>query len=424
MSVVGKHKCWSPDRFNNINALNQKSEMSERKNILLFLGSGVSYKTGLPSAKTITDEILNGQWHRDGDSNFYPGKHFNYAFDKTDKTPKLQIFLQYIKTYADKYFFSRGENEANYEDIFYIVKQIHDEITGESSNPAIELFIVHINEKYKFESNPDFNYLGTPQSLEDISWKCIDFINCAIWKMLSTRNEAIGFDLIGEIINAIGAKEISIATLNHDTLLEKFLEKINIHYVDGFDKPDGDFCVFNPDVYKYDKGNIKLFKLHGSINIYKFRHFVEKEKTTYDFFAKFIGENHWRGKNRNGNVISNIKPYPLFLTGTGNKLESYQQNSIFRRIHLKFYEVLDETNFIIMSGYGWNDKGINTYLFEWIMSSPEKRLILLHENPELLEESKSGMWHSYDDLVKWGRLIPIKKWMSDTKLEDISKYLN
>ena len=76
-----------------------------------------------------------------------------------------------------------------------------------------------------------------------------------------------------------------------------------------------------------------------------------------------------------------------------------------------------------MSGYGWNDKGINTYLFEWILTSQKRKLILLHENPESIKESKSAMWHRYDDLIKWGRLIPIKKWMSNTSLNDILEYL-
>ena len=53
-----------------------------------------------------------------------------------------------------------------------------------------------------------------------------------------------------------------------------------------------------------------------------------------------------------------------------------------------------------------------------------RKIIFLHEDPESIKDSKSAMWHRYDDLIKWGRLIPVKSWMSDTKLNDISKYLN
>ena len=43
--------------------------------------------------------------------------------------------------------------------------------------------------------------------------------------------------------------------------------------------------------------------------------------------------------------------------------------------------------------------------------------------PESIKKSRSFMWHRFDDLVKWGRLIPVKKWMSDTKLSDIEKHI-
>ena len=74
-----------------------------------------------------------------------------------------------------------------------------------------------------------------------------------------------------------------------------------------------------------------------------------------------------------------------------------------------------------MSGYGWNDRGINGRLFEWILSSSDKRLFLLHENPEekIKNNSKSAMWHRYDDLVNDGRLIPIKKWLSDVTMDEL-----
>jgi len=42
---------------------------------------------------------------------------------------------------------------------------------------------------------------------------------------------------------------------------------------------------------------------------------------------------------------------------------------------------------------------------------------------ESIKKSRSFMWHRFDDLVKWGRLIPVKKWMSDTKLSDIEKHI-
>jgi len=48
----------------------------------------------------------------------------------------------------------------------------------------------------------------------------------------------------------------------------------------------------------------------------------------------------------------------------------------------------------------------------------------MSEKPEDLKKySRSSLWHRYDDLVKDNRLIPIKKWFSDVKYEEIKEYL-
>jgi hypothetical protein len=391
-------------------------------NIILFLGSGVSYETGLPDTKTITEELLNGDWFMHSDSNFYRGKSHNAYDAKFDITPKLQSLLKYIAEYSTDYLKNRRKNDVNYEDIFYLVKQIHNEAMHESDNPAIKLFIEHLNNKYNFINNPDFKIHGHSQKLSDVFWKCEDFINCVIWSLLSTNNFPIGFDFIGELINKKEMENINIVTLNHDLLVEKYLNKLGYKYIDGFSKSDGDFCLFMPQLYDEQAEKIKLFKLHGSLDWYRIRDYIEEEETTYDLYAKIVNNDHWHCKNSKGKMLSVLESYPIFLTGTYNKQSDYSWG-IIRYVHLKFFEQLSKNNIIIMSGYGWNDKGINTYLFEWIMTSQKRKLILLHENPESLKESKSAMWHRYEDLIKWGRLIPIKKWMSDIKLDDITEYL-
>lgn len=392
-------------------------------NVILFLGSGVSYKTGLPNTNIITEQLLNGDWWRHSDSNFYKGINRNEYFAKFDITPKLQGILRYIKEYSDNYLKDRRVNESNYEDIYYLVKQIHNEASHESDNPGLKPFIEHLNSKFNFTDNPDFKEHGHSQSISDIFWKCEDFINCVVWDQLSTRNKPVGFNLVGDLINEKNIGQINIVTLNHDLLIERYLKEINCDFTDGFTEPDGDICYFKPQLYESQTGKVNLFKLHGSLDWYRVRDYVEEENTTYDLYAKLVGKDHWRCKNSKGKMLSPLESYPIFITGTYNKQSDYSYG-IVRYVHLKFFEKLSNTNIIIMSGYGWNDKGINTYLFEWIMTSQNRKIILLHEDPESIKDSKSAMWHRYDDLIKWGRLILVKSWMSDTKLNDISKYLN
>lgn len=393
--------------------------------ILFFLGSGVSYKTGLPDTKTITNRLLNGEWHQHTDSNFYPGKHNNEYFQITDITPKIQKFLKFIKEYANSYLKQRGIDESNYEDIYFIVHQLHNELSMETDNPALKPFIDYLEKELDIHNNPDFSELDIQLDFKNFCWKAEDFINCVIWHTVYTKNPIEGFDLIKEIIESNKFEKIDIASLNHDLLIERFFSENKIEFCDGFSEADGDYCFFIPDSYREAKEKVRLFKLHGSINWYRLRHYEKETNTTTDFYIKLLpGKDHWRVYNSKGELIGNtLEAYPIFLTGTINKLSDYNFG-IVRAVHLRFDEVLFEHNTIIMSGYGWNDKGINGRLQEWIMTSNDRKLILLHEDPESIKKSRSFMWHRYDDLVKWGRLIPVKKWMSDTKLSDIEKYID
>lgn len=392
-------------------------------NVLFFLGSGISLKSGLPDTKTITDQVLNGQWHAHTDRNFYPGQNPNDYFRETDITPKIQTFLKYLKEYSDDYYKGRGGFEANYEDIFYLVRQIHDELTYESDNPGIKLFIEHLQNKYNFGSNPDFSHFDMPLDFKEFIWYCEDFINCVVWQSVSTTTTPQGLELITEVISSGKFDKVDIATLNHDLLTEKQLEDLGIKFADGFAAPNGDYCQFEPSVYSDPNSKVRMFKLHGSANWYRIRsEYDPVKKEQIDFYAKVL-RNHFRMTDGKGNFIgSTLEHYPIFLTGTMNKLADYNFG-IIRTIHLIFDQVLYDHNVIIMSGYGWNDKGINGRLQEWLLSSNEHKIILLHEDPESIKKSKSFMWHRYDDLIKWGRLIPVRKWLSDTKLSDIIKLI-
>ena len=73
-----------------------------------------------------------------------------------------------------------------------------------------------------------------------------------------------------------------------------------------------------------------------------------------------------------------------------------------------------------MSGYGWNDRGINGRLMEWLHSAEEKHLILMHEKLDDLESySRSSLWNRYRPLVDAGRIAPIPKWLENVELEEL-----
>ena len=284
--------------------------------------------------------------------------------------------------------------------------------------PLIEPFIerLHYNLKRQniYAPIPPIN---NTIDLDFLLNRSISLIQNVVWNCLPRYTDPIGLDLLHDIYE--NTEYLDIATLNHDLLVENFLDSKQIEYCGGFGKQEGDVRYFQSELY--DKGNkTNLFKLHGSINWYRFR--STKDGNTIDKYGMAVGRDHWHLKDENGHFVTNLDGYPLFLTGSNNKMLDYNFG-IYRILHAKFDRSLKRKRIMVMSGYGWNDRGINGRLFEWLGSSINNRLILLHENPDDLKKySRSALWHRYDDLISDGRLIPITKWFLEVKFSDIEEY--
>ncbi len=391
--------------------------------IILFLGSGISYSSGIPSVSEITDDALTGSWHDRTDQNFARGKHPSKNIEKSNNVYKIQSVLKIIKNVSDHYYIERERPKSNYEDLFYICKQIVDNELREIDNPAIDPFIELINNKITELCDPIFNKPEIRIDLKLLAQRACDYLQCVVWNSIGYGVEPTGLDVISKISTNGLFDKTSIITLNHDLLIEKELNKSRINYADGFGQQNGDVKFFQPELFSQRTNTVSLLKLHGSINWCTFR--IEKENgDVEDRYGLALKSDLDHCRDDNGRYYMNISARPLLLIGSYNKLMAYNFG-IFRQLNNEFDKALSKSHTIIMSGYGWNDRGINGRLFEWLFEDRKNRILLLHENPEISikDNSKSAMWHRYDDLVQQNQLIPIKRWMSDVTLESIKSIL-
>jgi len=391
-------------------------------NIILFLGSGISFPTGLPNVNQITESLLNDKWFDHSDLTFVKGEHPSVYLRSQNIVPKLQSFLRIIKEDNDKFLKTRYNRTSNYEDLFYICDQIYSHESGEIDNPALIPFIEYLTKRTREICIPIPSRPEQEINLKFLADRSCDLIQNVVWHSLSTNKKPVGMDFLIELANSKEIENLFVFTLNHDLLIEKTLSNNNIPFIDGFGTNDGEIRYFNPNLYS-NTGKIYLFKLHGSINWYRFRIYDDNNNVTIDKYGMLIGNDPNHVKDKEGNFIDNISIHPIFLTGSYNKLYSYNFG-IFHILSCLFDDFLSKSNLLIISGYGWNDKGINGRLFQWLRSSLKNKIILLHREPEekIKKGSKSPMWHSYDDLVKNRRLIPVKKWLSEANFEQIKQY--
>ena len=384
--------------------------------MILFLGSGTSLPTGLPAVGNILNQVLQNPWHRGTDGLFYPGSSNDLMMG--DPTASVQRFIHHVKGLIDVEHAKRGFDEANYEDLFFVLKQVADAEISEMRNAAIESFVERLRSQEKsFPLNEDYLGAGTPRRhLYALASLACELIQAVVRETLATPKKPVGLTLVAGLAQTA---PLDIVTLNHDTLIERLLRECDIPFADGFGKPDGEVRWFEPSVFDNRHQN-RLLKLHGSINWFEFVKKEGEERVGREGTA--TNGDPWHVKTADGAMLQNGSVTPLFLTGVGNKTSSYN-SGIYAEMIFRFHEALKTADTMVMSGYGWGDKGVNVRILDWLHVRPSNRLFLLHRDPEGLIASGNSLSHRYERLVEKKQLIMIRKWLQDVSCTELLAYL-
>lgn len=205
------------------------------------------------------------------------------------------------------------------------------------------------------------------------------------------------YDEFRKYLNTISKDDqvVNIHTLNHDLLFEHFCGStdLNSKFTDGFTEKGspyyGELEVNNSikKVYKVRlryfnnkfSNPIRLFKLHGSIDAYSFNlghPNVDKTRIKSDYgISDFYKEITNPQTNEIEYVYGYSGNYPDFLSGTTEKLRSYG-NEYYDIIFNHFRSNLEETDKLIIIGYGFWDSGINDILLEKYISKGKVPIVI------------------------------------------------
>src|SRR5579862_4923006 len=282
--------------------------------IMLLLGSGISLPSGLPRADQITDSLLNEPWHMDHVT-FHPGP----PTEEGDPTSDLQTFLKLLQTYADDYYALRGGQKANYEDIYYLAQQIRDDEQGRIVNPAILGFLNDIEAGTRELSARIPRIDDDHSSFQNMVMGACTLAQCVVEKKISTPNQIKGLELLRALASSPDIDRIDICTLNHDTLIERFLkDSTGKEVTNGFAQALGKSTVgrFDPRLFE-TSAKVRIFKLHGSIDWFMF---ADAESV---FCGIPTNGNPDQCLNERAEPLHNVFGGPVFLAGTYNKIINY-----------------------------------------------------------------------------------------------------
>lgn len=378
--------------------------------IAFLLGAGTSIPAGMPPTCKITEAVLSGRdWNgrrvvRHTDSSYY----FSEDDDNTsgpcgDYVPRVREFLEILKVYIDRFFHKHfRRHETNYEDLYYLVCQINDSAKHEYENPGLEPLIQEllIHNKVK-------KILGSEWSFGLLHMETRRYIEDTVCDLLSTvpgdlsSLQAIGDAAIDEYVD-----HLDLYSLNHDLLLENYLESVRVPFCHGFTKRRGDVLHWEPGSLASSKEKVRLMKLHGSVDWYGFP--ASSPRWRSEAVGVVSNGDAWHTKNEHG-----IMQYPesgaqsIALMGTFNKIFSYNM-TLFQDLHYIFYRDTREVDQLVICGYSFGDKMINSYLLDWVYSSDTRSAIII--DPYLgktLRHARGAIRSSWKQIAKSGKI----KWI-------------
>lgn len=403
--------------------------------LAVFLGSGISVPSGLPSVDDLMETLLKAPLSSSVIGRFEthrrqrlvglaPGSDSVHAISVARIRRFLRLLVEVDQ--ADrkrggvyrrrKGFAASGmiyRRSTTYEDLFALCQAVDVWVSGQSEDSLSSAFIDLLERKAGTQ------LAGTSRrarafELGRLAQASGIFIRSVVLNALESP-AVRGLDLLVDLARSNTVTQLNIVTLNHDVLVERVFANAGITVVDGFGEPDGDVRWYKDSSYDAHDARVLLFKLHGSIDWYEY---LREGKSSLAQVRTGAAQSAVDGS---GTPLTQTTRLPSFLTG-GHK-EAWYQHGHFADVHFRFHEVLRRCDKMIVSGYGWRDQGITNQIDRWLDSDTNRAIALLHQRPEELGENSSILAMGYDSLRQSGQLIPIRKWMCDTTLAELAKPL-
>ena len=385
-----------------------------------MLGSGISIPTGMPSTQDITKRVLSGEGvMRADDAAYYFDKPLYAHMGWPDKyVPRVVSFLNRLKVYIDLYYLYQTRRFTNYEDLYYVASQIHGSETREFDNPAVQPFIDKVLPDIIPQLAGKENDIGSKLQLYELARETMNYIIGVVWNLL--RGNPTHIDSLTSLKDAClddKILDIDIFTLNHDTVLEQCLMQNGIKFIDGFGEPLNNIRYWDPDLFERRDFKVRLFKLHGSVNWFRFG--APNGNHIYELIGIPLETNIYFTKSPQGQTQILLESRPLLLVGTFNKMLLYT-TWIYAHLHYQFFRSIRDAQRLVVCGYGFGDKGINIRIADWINSSYDHRIIIVDPKPERLKKTARGVIiNSEGEWINNNRLIIIPKPIEKTSWGDI-----
>lgn len=359
----------------------------------ILLGAGFSVPSGFPTGKQLNEKFSQGVENKllkMSSGEWFFDEH-SAAYSSNGKLNTDYISISYLLTEFIKKFKSEVNNEFDYEEFFdwfnsnYNNQPLLEELSEKANG--------RIKEDHNFEDK-SAHYIKSPNINQyNMLYECFNYlIGDVLHRSYKIEAEKNQYKSIIDTFNDYDS--VNIFTLNHDLLMEYLLREYSVENSNGF-STENSFIVGddNNKIEIFEKEsyteNVKLFKLHGSIDYYQFEELVNNKGISqrtgnyWYFKPKTYHDKHFarRINPETGDTIQdyNWKIIPQFLTGK-NKKDLLVDKNHYEFVYKAFKESFENCNTLLVIGYSFGDSHINevikesaeSYDFEIININPSK----------------------------------------------------
>jgi hypothetical protein len=203
-------------------------------------------------------------------------------------------------------------------------------------------------------------------------------------------------------------EDVSVFTLNHDTLLERTLAGAGIDVVDGFGEVVSGVRYWRPELFGESRLTRRLVKLHGSVDWFLL---CPDDGGFHEERVGQVSGDPWHTHDSSGRLQLPLDGRPMLLVGTHNKAMSYLKPP-FYDAHVEFYRRLnrDGVRVMVVIGYGGQDKIVNERIVDWMESVPSRRLVIVNRSGDTLVRRCRGA------LARG-----IERWQGESRVEIIAR---
>ena len=381
-------------------------------NTAILLGAGSSVAAGFPSTQCLTDLVLSGHGVKTHtDASYY----IHGAEPPAEESLSANSMARRLHAEAERYYSTYAERRPHYEDLFYLARQVSDDFEGEMENPAILSFINELkSDMSRLIEDAGCRRIRSFESLIRETRNYIaDIVCCYLCRKPASQSH---LDLIAHACNSVNVT--SISTLCHDTHVETFLKEKGIPLSDGFSEPEAEVRYWNGELSSSEE--TPFLKLHGSVNWFRLRPRCPEDGYDVKIGIPLSGD-YYHTQTADGKLQWPIDGRPLMLIGTFNKISAYS-SGIFGELHYRFRSTINEANQMVICGYGFGDKGINIEILEWYFDKPERRVVIIHPDPDsLFASARPAIQRVWNGRWKKSRSVAtIKKRLEDVDIDEFA----